>query len=287
MDISRAQDSGNRVSNSVRGERRDPSVVVNENGDDTSGSTAIASSCSRNSTGPGTLSSSSPPLNQTECSPPDGTTDTNLDDRIRFALNELDLHESNHRTTGITQPSTQNDSESADSDNSDSENETYPNEMGYMPLPQEPDLDMDCDGSEEGVCCVPQATGSDGRSCDHRDRTSCDASGCGGVCEQKLSNAAEGIQKNTQDSKGASTKSASNLKDGTKNLLKQLVIKRGLLFCLCSLYIDEVESIKKAMSGFSLPTSAVPEWAKHIPEDIWKSELIDGLQGKLKQEKKS
>ena len=49
---------------------------------------------------------------------------------------------------------------------------------------------------------------------------------------------------------------------------------------------DEVESIKKAMSGFSLPNSAVPEWAKHVPEDVWKSELIDGLHGKLKLEKK-
>jgi len=32
------------------------------------------------------------------------------------------------------------------------------------------------------------------------------------------------------------------------------------------------------MAGFSLPTSAVPQWAKVVPEDVWKAELIGGLQ---------
>ena len=28
------------------------------------------------------------------------------------------------------------------------------------------------------------------------------------------------------------------------------------------------------MSGFSLPTSSQPDWAKFIPEDEWKEQLI-------------
>ena len=44
----------------------------------------------------------------------------------------------------------------------------------------------------------------------------------------------------------------------------------------------QVEAIKQAMAGFSLPTSAVPQWAKMVPEDVWKAELIGGLQTKPK-----
>lgn len=49
--------------------------------------------------------------------------------------------------------------------------------------------------------------------------------------------------------------------------------------------VDEVETIKKMMSGFSLPEAAVPEWAKHVPEDVWKSQLMDGLRVKNKEKK--
>lgn len=44
---------------------------------------------------------------------------------------------------------------------------------------------------------------------------------------------------------------------------------------------DQVDEIKQAMSGFSLPPSAIPEWAKHVPENVWKSELIKGIRTKI------
>lgn len=44
----------------------------------------------------------------------------------------------------------------------------------------------------------------------------------------------------------------------------------------------QVQAIKQAMSGFSLPVSAVPQWAKVVPEDVWKAELIGGLRTKPK-----
>ncbi len=50
--------------------------------------------------------------------------------------------------------------------------------------------------------------------------------------------------------------------------------------CYQSLLVDQADQIKAAMSGFSLPSSAIPEWAKHIPENIWKSKLIDGIRTK-------
>uniref|UniRef100_T1IPX8 Male-enhanced antigen 1 n=1 Tax=Strigamia maritima TaxID=126957 RepID=T1IPX8_STRMM len=42
---------------------------------------------------------------------------------------------------------------------------------------------------------------------------------------------------------------------------------------------DEAEKIKAAMSGFSLPDSAVPAWAHLIPEDEWKEKLFANIRG--------
>lgn len=46
--------------------------------------------------------------------------------------------------------------------------------------------------------------------------------------------------------------------------------------------IDEQKSekINSLMSNFKLPDNAVPEWAKLIPENIWKKNLIDSLNAK-------
>lgn len=38
--------------------------------------------------------------------------------------------------------------------------------------------------------------------------------------------------------------------------------------------------VVKAMEGFSLSPSSIPEWAKVVPEDIWKNELLAGLKPK-------
>jgi len=57
-------------------------------------------------------------------------------------------------------------------------------------------------------------------------------------------------------------------------------------FLLLSSPAAQVEAIKQAMAGFSLPTSAVPQWAKVVPEDVWKAELIGGLQTKPKYKPK-
>lgn len=40
---------------------------------------------------------------------------------------------------------------------------------------------------------------------------------------------------------------------------------------------EEASAIMKAMSGFSLPVTATPDWAKVVPEDVWKAELLAGL----------
>ncbi len=227
MSDSRAQNEEFSGYNTVEREKEEPVVVV-ENGD-TSEST-VKASCGRNSPG---HTPSSPP--STECSPSDGTTDTNLDNKIRFALNELDFYDSNHRTSNFSLPSTHNDSQSVESatrkdngsvesDSSEEEEEACPNAMGYMPLPQEPDMDGDvddgdCDGSEgsEGVHHVlPVQQQADGGSCDsnsRRDPVSCDTPGGGVEYKSKLSSTAEGIQEKSEE---GSKKPASRLKDGMR-----------------------------------------------------------------------
>ena len=56
------------------------------------------------------------------------------------------------------------------------------------------------------------------------------------------------------------------------------MIFRQSLFSLYCIPAAEVDAIKKAMTGFSLPTSATPSWAQVVPESVWKAELIGGLQ---------
>lgn len=43
---------------------------------------------------------------------------------------------------------------------------------------------------------------------------------------------------------------------------------------------DHADEVVKAMVGFTLSPSSIPEWAKVVPEDVWKKELLDGLKPK-------
>ena len=40
------------------------------------------------------------------------------------------------------------------------------------------------------------------------------------------------------------------------------------------------------MAGFSLPLGSQPQWAKVVPENVWKAELIEGLQQKHRHKPK-
>ncbi len=48
------------------------------------------------------------------------------------------------------------------------------------------------------------------------------------------------------------------------------------------IHLDEAKSqqINNLMSNFKLPDSSVPEWAKLVPEDVWKQNLLDSLNAK-------
>ncbi|XP_046388164.1 male-enhanced antigen 1 [Ischnura elegans] len=41
---------------------------------------------------------------------------------------------------------------------------------------------------------------------------------------------------------------------------------------------ETMDKIRAAMSGFSLPLTAVPSWAFHIPEEEWRSHLVERMQ---------
>ncbi|XP_028396251.1 uncharacterized protein LOC114520223 [Dendronephthya gigantea] len=41
---------------------------------------------------------------------------------------------------------------------------------------------------------------------------------------------------------------------------------------------DEINLIKSVMTNIQLPSSAIPEWAKKVPEEKWKQPLVSALQ---------
>ena len=41
--------------------------------------------------------------------------------------------------------------------------------------------------------------------------------------------------------------------------------------------LEQVDLIRQVMSGITLPTSAVPEWAKVVPEEKWKASLVSSI----------
>ena len=47
---------------------------------------------------------------------------------------------------------------------------------------------------------------------------------------------------------------------------------------LVSSFSDEINLIKSVMRNIQLPSSAIPEWAKKIPEDKWKQPLVSALE---------
>ena len=50
-----------------------------------------------------------------------------------------------------------------------------------------------------------------------------------------------------------------------------------------SLLIDfkgHANVVVQAMAGFNLSPNNIPEWAKVIPEEVWKNELLAGLKPK-------
>jgi len=40
---------------------------------------------------------------------------------------------------------------------------------------------------------------------------------------------------------------------------------------------EQVDLIRQVMSGITLPTSAIPEWAKVVPEEKWKASLVSSI----------
>ncbi|KAJ8890826.1 hypothetical protein PR048_010335 [Dryococelus australis] len=42
--------------------------------------------------------------------------------------------------------------------------------------------------------------------------------------------------------------------------------------------VDKVQAVQEAMSGVTLPASAIPEWAASVPEDQWRQQIMDRIQ---------
>ena len=50
---------------------------------------------------------------------------------------------------------------------------------------------------------------------------------------------------------------------------------------------DEINLIKSVMRNIQLPSSAIPEWAKKIPEEKWKQPLVSALQQRTNRNNES
>lgn len=223
--------------------------------------------------------------------------DTDLDDRLRSALDALECGPrgscgggngyllAGRMRTGNTVERKPSEGSSSDSEG----DEVCPNAMGYMPLPQDPDAEEDsgCDCLNSGAANMPNVPVE-------------------GIQERVQIQ----LQEEPEDAiPRASAAKTVDLKEGKVqekesnhplsndfSALPNNIMPGGINLCLdygttCNVtsvqffcFADEVEAIKKVMSGFTLPSSAMPEWAKHVPEEVWKTELIDRLQHGKKKE---
>lgn len=81
---------------------------------------------------------------------------------------------------------------------------------------------------------------------------------------------------------GPSTLNSNQVSYDNSHLLEHDIFElKNTLECE-NIEIDEQKSekINSLMSSFKLPDSAIPEWAKLIPENVWKKNLIDSLNAK-------
>ncbi|KAJ8672748.1 hypothetical protein QAD02_004008 [Eretmocerus hayati] len=47
---------------------------------------------------------------------------------------------------------------------------------------------------------------------------------------------------------------------------------------------NRIDQVKSAMASFTLPKSAIPEWANHLSDDLWKEQLIHRIK-EIQQER--
>lgn len=68
----------------------------------------------------------------------------------------------------------------------------------------------------------------------------------------------------------------------TMHLLEKDVFEKKVELQCEEIPLDDSKSktINNLMSSFKLPDTCVPEWAKNIPEDTWKKNLIESLNAK-------
>lgn len=43
---------------------------------------------------------------------------------------------------------------------------------------------------------------------------------------------------------------------------------------------DRIEKIKAVMTNITIPTSAIPEWARIVPEEEWKAQLVSSIKAR-------
>ncbi len=47
-------------------------------------------------------------------------------------------------------------------------------------------------------------------------------------------------------------------------------------------FLDKAAEIKACLTGFKLPESKLPAWAKEVPEEVWKKQLLERISASSK-----
>lgn len=151
----------------------------------------------------------------------------------------------------------------------DDEDEEFENFQGYQPLPQEPDSEMEPVPSHDG----------DGNS-----------GATASAVESSIN--IDNVLMHTMDSQAFENAPGGNIfdvqGDSQEDEINRLWNTPRPKETKQSLSIDEdqAEKIKAAMSGFVIPKASHPNWANFLPEDEWKSQVLQKVRTE-KTKKKS
>ncbi|KAG8228305.1 hypothetical protein J437_LFUL007023 [Ladona fulva] len=126
-------------------------------------------------------------------------------------------------------------------DSSDSENEELPNN-GYELLPMTPNEDVQLDSDED----------EEADDSDHEEEVH---------SPEAESSSNQQLEVNKEDM-GTSSSSCNSETNGSPRE---------------EMDPELMEQVKTAMSGFTLPLTAVPNWAFHVPEEEWRSHLVERM----------
>ncbi|XP_032221647.2 uncharacterized protein LOC116604019 [Nematostella vectensis] len=163
-----------------------------------------------------------------------------------------------------------------------------PDETNAFPVFMTPqispkDIPQDCNGSESEE--EPVVVAIDESSSSEEDDDGDASQGYVPLSMDDGSEAPIGYVQETQDESNNTEVASNSLstarQDSTATILSASAIDTNLPSVAAraaQMDSDQVDLIRQVMSNITLPSSAIPEWAKLVPEDKWKTSLVTSMQ---------